>query len=340
MRRLLQPGGEEVGSDSFLDVVANIVGILIILVLVVGVRVKNAPVMSEDAEAEAPVEEGIDLAHYLASADRLQADVLKLANEIENVNRMAAVQFAQREAIATRVEQRKRELDARRQSLDEQQRRDLELEQQIASAREELRRVQQETVALEKREPRQVEIENLPTPLSKVVDGKEGHFQLRGGRIAVIPLDRLLERFRADAEGKLWKLRDSDSFTETVGPLGGFQLRYTLQRVEVTVPPRNGSPGGRSSFAELTEWKLIPVADGLGEPLEVALQQPSELSAALAAIDPQETTITLWTYPDSFETYRELKKELYRRGYTTAGRPLPEGILIGGSPDGTRSAAQ
>ena len=34
------------GHDSFLDIVANIVGILIILVMVVGVRARNAPVQA------------------------------------------------------------------------------------------------------------------------------------------------------------------------------------------------------------------------------------------------------------------------------------------------------
>ena len=37
---------------------------------------------------------------------------------------------------------------------------------------------------------------------------------------------------------------------------------------------------------------------------------------------------------------REVKKELYKQGFAVAGRPLPLGQSIGGSPDGTKSAAQ
>ena len=55
---------------------------------------------------------------------------------------------------------------------------------------------------------------------------------------------------------------------------------------------------------------------------------------------PRDTTITLWVYPDSFDLYRQLKEELHNLGFATAGRPLPEGVLIGGSSDGTRSSAQ
>ena len=39
------------GSDSFLDVVTNMVGILIVLVMVVGVRIKHAPATSALAPA-------------------------------------------------------------------------------------------------------------------------------------------------------------------------------------------------------------------------------------------------------------------------------------------------
>ncbi|MEY3459635.1 MAG: Ribonuclease, partial [Planctomycetota bacterium] len=43
MSRRTQRSDLEFGSDSFLDVVCNIVGILIILIVVVGVRVQRQP---------------------------------------------------------------------------------------------------------------------------------------------------------------------------------------------------------------------------------------------------------------------------------------------------------
>ena len=47
MRRRQKPNLEGPGQDSFLDIVANLVGILIILVMVVGVRAKDAMVQAE-----------------------------------------------------------------------------------------------------------------------------------------------------------------------------------------------------------------------------------------------------------------------------------------------------
>lgn len=49
-----RPKGElQFGSDSFLDVVANIVGILIILIVIAGLRVSQTPVVLKKANAEA-----------------------------------------------------------------------------------------------------------------------------------------------------------------------------------------------------------------------------------------------------------------------------------------------
>jgi hypothetical protein len=91
---------------------------------------------------------------------------------------------------------------------------------------------------------------------------------------------------------------------------------------------------------DLDRFVLVPVSEPLGEPLAAALQSNSEFRTLLAGYDPNRTTVTVWVYPDSFQDFRTLKAELYRLGYLTAGRPLPAGRPIGGSPEGTRSAAE
>jgi hypothetical protein len=60
----------------------------------------------------------------------------------------------------------------------------------------------------------------------------------------------------------------------------------------------------------------------------------------LAAFDPRQATVTVWVYPDSFDQFRQIKEELYKLGFLTASRPLPDGQPITGAPQGTRSAAQ
>ena len=84
----------------------------------------------------------------------------------------------------------------------------------------------------------------------------------------------------------------------------------------------------------------MPVSDDLGELVKTALQPNSQFQARLGIEDPQNTTITVWVYPDSFEQFHSLKSQLYKQGFLTAARPMPAGRLMGGSPRGTRSAAE
>jgi hypothetical protein len=46
-------GENEFGSDSFLDVLANMVGILIVLVVIAGIRVVRGPDLPPPVEASA-----------------------------------------------------------------------------------------------------------------------------------------------------------------------------------------------------------------------------------------------------------------------------------------------
>jgi hypothetical protein len=118
----------------------------------------------------------------------------------------------------------------------------------------------------------------------------------------------------------------------TVGPKQGFEMHYT---VDVTVHERQGQMTIGSK-----EWQVIPVQSPLGESIDEALGSDSNFRHMLARGSPKDATITLWTYPDSFAEYRVLNDELHRLGYASAGRPLPKGFPIGGSPHGSKSAAQ
>ncbi len=175
--------------------------------------------------------------------------------------------------------------------------------------------------------------------MSRAVDGPEAHLLIANGRVVFIPLDPLLEEFMAQAKRQAHRLADQDELTETVGPIGGFRLRYTLERHEMTYDTARETRRG-GSYAKLQRWTLIPTSNDLGEPVRLALEQGSDFRQALAKILPGRTTITIWVYPDGFEAFRQIRKELYRLNYAIAARPLPPGTSISGSPEGSKSAAQ
>ena len=66
----------------------------------------------------------------------------------------------------------------------------------------------------------------------------------------------------------------------------------------------------------------------------------SEFRSRISAFPTKTTTVTLWVYPDSFDEFRQVKADLFKLGYLVAGRPMPDGTPIGGSPDGSRSSAE
>jgi len=323
MARRVPPASDGFGNDSFLDVVTNLVGILILLVMVVGLRVKNAPARTTSDEAQSVALE--ESATHVSAVER---DVMRLAGEIEEVDLEREFRHHERAAMAYKVAELRNDLASRFQQQSEQQK---ELSQQLARRRSELALVAQEIERVRATPEKSVQIQSLPTPLSQFVEGHEEHFQLKGGRLTRIPLRSLLDQFEAEAQRQVNRLRDAPQFSSTVGPVGGFRLRYTLERVDVP---------GQGSMAQLVEWVLLPVSSQLGESVNTALADGSEFREVCGSLNPRRTTITIWTYPDSFGDFRKLKQQLFQAGFATAGRPLPEGMPIGGSPRGSRSAAE
>jgi hypothetical protein len=91
---------------------------------------------------------------------------------------------------------------------------------------------------------------------------------------------------------------------------------------------------------DLRAWEIVPEFESRGETYENTRNPISEFSRAINRINPSRATITLWVYPDSFTLYRQIRNELVERGFSVAARPLPQGMTIRGSPQGTQSAAQ
>ncbi|MCA9099771.1 MAG: hypothetical protein KDA63_01390 [Planctomycetales bacterium] len=323
------------GDDSFLDIVANIVGILIILVMVVGVRVGSAPHDSASS-ALATAQSHAEAEHRLA----------QLVNERDAARRQLAGATATASTLARKhedalaaAERLRAQLSAAEAEVAEPDPEIARLEVELAERRGTADSLGDELERLRKTEHPPTKLICYPTPVAREVEGGEAHFQLKGGRVAVVELDRLLAQFKSDAQTQARKLRMLSDVTSTVGPVAGFRLRYHLERFET---PYDVSivTGNRETGVRLTEWELIPVASDLGETVEEAFGPRALFAAKVAQLNPAQTVVTLWTYPDSFELFRQLRAWFYEQGFSVAARPLPDGERIAGSPSGSRSVAQ
>jgi hypothetical protein len=344
-RRAKTSQAEAPGQDSFLDVVANLVGIILILIMVVGSQVKNAYVanlqaQAADADATPPAPSALerDAQAADAAAKAIEKDFQLLASKMEREAFEISYRKAERDRLNTLVAAAEQTLAEDRNKLSEAQKAEYDLFAQLNGARRELRDLKlAKSATLNVPETPGI-IEHLPTPLAKTVFGKELHLRLVDGKIAYVPFNELTERLKEDAPKNIWKLKDSSRITEVLGPVDGFRMKYTLIKSEKAIHTQGGVARGHA--IELERFILVPVSDDLGEPVDLALQPNSALRSILREYPPDRTTVTVWVYPNSFENFRALKAALFKLGFATAGRPLPDGAPIGGSPDGSHSAAQ
>lgn len=335
MSQAAQPDTEAVNADSFLDIVASIVSIMIIMVLMTGLKIKRSPVaVAPPREAE---QIRADLNSELAGEQSLRQDVLRMAADIRELQQETSLRKQERDLLAVAANSLEEKTRVAPKPLAEPSPEDVALGRSLSETRSQVEELQRQRLAIENAPAPPIQVESYPTPLSRPVAGRELHFQLRAGRLAFIPLEALIEEFKSQAKRKIDRLRDQRELTEIIGPEGGFRLRYTLERVDVT-SEKPGAHGG--SYARLKRWTLIPASDDLGETSDEALKEGSQLRQIMADRRFRGATVTIWTYPDSFDAFRAVKKELYHADFPVAGRPLPEGTLISGSPDGTKSAAQ
>jgi hypothetical protein len=324
---------EPPGYDSFLDIVANLVGILVILIIVIGAQAADAMI---DRRVEE--EKSIDVKTPRQAASSLERDMNDLATKLSRQEFEIAYRRKERDQMQFLVTSMQREIDDRLQGVNQSSRQQIQLQQQIDQATAHLQQLQQAQFAVQQSKPPTQVLQHLPTPMAQTVFGKEVHFRLSKGLLASVPLEELVEQLKKEAPLKDWKLKNSAEISDTIGPIQNFWLNYTLRKTQLRIPTRSGYVVQQA--VQLDHFTIVPVKDELGDPVELALQPNSRFRAQLELYDPDRTTITIWVYPDSFHQFRQIKEELFKSGFLCAGRPLPEGLPIIGSPKGSRSAAQ
>ena len=316
-----------VGQDSFLDTTANLVGILIILVVVVGTKARIDAVEHSKKKATEEVENGRPFAEAakeqsLALDRALQKQQSQLAQyELEKKYREQ-----ERNMLMRQVAFAREALDEELQSVDESQRELIEQSAQVQDLESQLNEVQKQLGAAEETERPTVILEHLPTPMAKTVFTKEMHVQLKDGKLSLIPWDRMIDVLKSQVPLALRRKAGQRMVEDSLGPIGGFLVHYRMVAV--------------TAGYELERFEVEPT-DGIpAETIEEAIQPAGRFRLELASRDPAETVVTVWVYPDSFAEFRKIKAWMFEEGFLSAARPLPANVRIGASPRGSRSSAQ
>lgn len=339
--------------DSFLDVVANVVGIIIRLILVVWVGARSYGSIQElTAPPEPPAVAEADAGEAPAEADPLEGELAEERKQLaaaETALREQLGQLDQARASMKLTDQELARLAERRQALADER---ANVERGSAEAkksaratalsledlRERLRRLTEEIKAVQAR-PAAKQVVRYRTPVSKPVEAEELLFECHKGRVTFIDVGAMIEEVKRGLREKGEALRTAWEVSDVVGPMGPFRMRYTLERERNSFPGSAPDADGPYRYG-LSGWRIEPVTEVRGETLEEALKPGSEFRQIADGLDPQYAAVTFWVYPDSFPLYRKLRDYLYERDLVVAGRPLPEGAPIASSRRGTVSRGQ
>lgn len=327
----------EMGYDSFLDIVANLVGILIILVVVLGAQSRKVAEQAAREQLESSREvrayqEATALGHAAAKA---AADIRRERSKYELE---IASRKRERDVLLDLLSLAKQKWEEEKDQLSEDKQVAVALTAEIDEKEQTLKSLLGEKSRLENTDPDAKIVEHLPSPMAKTVFGDEIHLRLQAGRLSVVPIESLIGEIRRAFQRAVDGTQPGTS-EATVGPIRGYLAQYRVQRSRAMV--NRGNAMGTGIRMELTGMVIKPVDESIGQPLDEVLASPrSLLDVELAGRPPENTTVTVWVYPDSFAEFRRLKEHLYARGVATAARPLPTGRPISGGPDGSRSSAQ
>jgi hypothetical protein len=172
------------------------------------------------------------------------------------------------------------------------------------------------------------------------VQTEEIMFECKSGRVTLLDTAALLGEIRKVSRSKGDELRDRWEVSAVTPPVGAFRLRYVIERERTVLDGPGGGPADGPYRYGLSSWEAEPIMADRGETLSQALAGGSAFRKLIDELDPQQTVVTFWVYPDSFALYRELRDHLHKRDIVVAGRPLPEGVFIASSRKGTASRGQ
>ncbi|MEZ6122918.1 MAG: hypothetical protein R3C49_07050 [Planctomycetaceae bacterium] len=380
MSRRVQSEGADFGSDSFLDIIANIVGILIILIVVAGARVARqgslpvattalaADVAEPDAGDEPASAEDrrilAELAQQIQSLtldlEQARATTVSSEAELSDLLRQQETALQQDQLQTARTASLDSETDRLTQTV-------FQLQTQLLTADEQAHAYRTTLASLSQRQ-------HDVTDALKLVAGETQ--QLRevledNQKQQESTADRLQHRLSPVSESVV---ENELHFRLCDGRIAHIPLDALLERLKDQVSARRdmvlkfhryqgavGPVGGfhmkytveRRSLSGLeavrmgqTGWH-ISVSRWVIEPGQTLQAETVDEALKLGSrfrqvleAVPTDTTITIWIYPNDFKDFHRLRELAHGLNLRVAARPLPEGVAISGSPSGSQSTSQ
>src|SRR6185369_15330280 len=172
MKRVEVEADQMPGQDSFLDVITNIVGILILLVLVVGLRTSRNVQNGPDSQSAEKARAEDQLRTVYSSAMSTELNVRELVSRAGAAHDEAEFREGERAYLTETVAKAEQEIADRRAKLSQDGQRDFDLRQKLNEAQMQLDELTRQQIALMSQNDAPEQLECQPTTLAKAVTGK------------------------------------------------------------------------------------------------------------------------------------------------------------------------
>jgi hypothetical protein len=357
------------GQDSFLDIVSNIVGILIILVMIAGVRAQSSGGILSTELGDEFLESNVVSLHNLPdeldevakpaddamirdleekvieyktkdrNKENIRQTMLDIQTTSEQITKQIKLQELERDELMSASIDLRADIEIWAAERGEEAKVEMELRRKISEADAKLAAIERSKQWVESGRQQATKIENLPTPISKTVEEKESHFRIKQGKIVYVPINELNESFLHEFKLNQNKFFSNQVTRGSVGPISDFVMDYVVVRYNVPAASAVGDGVGRRVVLELVTYRSTNKSNGTYYK-EAITQSNSDFQRLIQRHRQDIYTMTFWVYPDSFEAYNEVKQFLYSKGYRVAARPLEANDEIKASSRGTKSSAQ
>ena len=251
MRRKAETQIEAPGQDSFLDVVCNLVGILIVLVMLIAAQAKRGMIAAATAKPASAASSAAEAEITTAESAvwQIESNVNELQAKIDREKLEAALREEERGQFQLMVNIAEQRLAEYRSQLSDDEKARYDLERDLVSSKSELSILNTTQVSLTKPKPHV--LEHLPTPMARTVFGSELHLRLLGHRLAYVPFEEMKAAFNSDAPRQLSKMRDTPRATPARTGKGRSKTVKSPDHLEEDIPPvtidllepaKNGDP--------------------------------------------------------------------------------------------------
>ena len=344
IRRRRRPVSQiQFSFDSFLDLVANVVGIILRLILVAWVGAKSykgLPVLADLPDLP-EIQHVVQFNNYGEESKKAQTKSDTLQKQVALLELQLAGILDKSKLLDRETEEQKKneaKVDAQLAVVAHERDKQAAVIRVVDEPLFAANRLQLEKEAKEiaekieafKKVPTVKKVHTWKTPISQALQTEELIFECRKGRVTGVDLGVMVDEIQRGMKDKGDLLRSQWKIEDTTKPAGPFRLRYTIEREKSPLEEvGGGKPDDLGSFRYgLMAWELIPLDPNRGENKDDALKAGSRFRAIIDRLESNQTAISFCVYPDSFAIYRALRDYLHEKDIVVAGRPLPDDAPI------------